>query len=231
MEIKFKKTDKVLVVAPHQDDETIGCGGLLAKLGKQAEVLLLTDGSLGNIEIYKDEKKLVDIRNKELKEALKIAKVNKIYTLNIKNEKLKQNKDVVNKFDISKYDYIFVPNRYEGHPDHRAVYSIFKSMRRTQKSKAKIYEYEVWTPLREPTWFLDISDVIDIKKKMIKTYKSQLKGKDYYNATIGLNMYRGLNNNYKYAEAYSYSGYNKFTATIYNLLPEKIKEFIRNKIK
>lgn len=231
MEVKFDKTDRVLVVAPHQDDETIGCGGLLAKLGKQAEVLLLTDGSLGNVDKETNASKLVNIRNKELKEALKLAKVNKIYSLNVKNEKLKDNKEIVKKFDISKYNYIFVPNRHEGHPDHKVVYSIFKSMKRQQKSNAKIYEYEVWTPLREPTWFLDISDVIDIKKKMIKTYKSQLKGKDYYNATIGLNMYRGLNNNYKYAEAYSYSGYNKFTATIYNLLPEKIKEFIRNKIK
>lgn len=37
----------ILVVAPHPDDESLGCGGLLAwaaKTGRRAEVLFLTDG-------------------------------------------------------------------------------------------------------------------------------------------------------------------------------------------
>ena len=54
MEVNFKKTDKILIVSPHPDDETIGCGGLLAKYGPQCDILMLTDGRLGNIEKYKD---------------------------------------------------------------------------------------------------------------------------------------------------------------------------------
>ena len=42
--------DKICVLAPHADDEVIGCGGLLAKYGKQCDVVLLTDGAFGGDE-------------------------------------------------------------------------------------------------------------------------------------------------------------------------------------
>ena len=227
MEVNFKKEDKILVVTPHQDDESIGCGGLLALYGEQCDVLLLTDGSLGNIEQYNDTDKLISIRNSEFEKATKIAKVNNTYSLGIKNNELYKNKDVVRKFDISSYDYIFVPNRHEEQDDHKVVYSIIKSM----KHKGKIYEYEVWTPLARPSWFLDISKVIKTKEKMISQYKSQLANKNYLDATIGLNKYRGLYNNYEYAEAYAYSNYNEFTEKVYNLMPEFIKNIIKKIIK
>jgi LmbE family N-acetylglucosaminyl deacetylase len=40
-------SDAILVIAPHPDDESLGCGGLLAwaaKTGRRADVLFLTDG-------------------------------------------------------------------------------------------------------------------------------------------------------------------------------------------
>lgn len=39
-------SDKICILAPHADDESIGCGGLLAKYGSQCDVILLTDGRL-----------------------------------------------------------------------------------------------------------------------------------------------------------------------------------------
>ena len=39
---------RVLVVAPHQDDETLGCGGLIARKryeGLPVHVVFITDGS------------------------------------------------------------------------------------------------------------------------------------------------------------------------------------------
>lgn len=223
MEVNFKKTDKILIVSPHPDDETIGCGGLLAKYGPQCDILILTDGRLGNIEKYKDTDKLIALRKQELNNAMKIAKVNNIFFLDIEDSTLSMNKDKVKSFNIVDYDYIFVPNRYETHSDHKPVLKIITSMKSSQRSKAQIYEYEVWTPLHNPTWNLNISDVVDIKKQMLKEYKSQISEKDYVKASIGLNAYRGLACDYKYAEAYTNSAYSDFAGKIYEMMPDSIK--------
>lgn len=47
MNVLINNNDKILVVAPHADDESIGCGGLLSLYGNQTDLLLITDGSKG----------------------------------------------------------------------------------------------------------------------------------------------------------------------------------------
>ena len=227
MDIVIENDDRVLIVAPHQDDETFGCGGFMAKYGSFCDVLLLTDGCLGNIENIGNEEELVRTRNAELEKACEIASVRNIFHLNIRNEELPKHKKEVYGFDIRPYKYIFVPNRKEDHIDHKVCYSIFSTTKRKQGSKAQIYEYEVWTPLTMPTVFFDISDVIDKKKEMIKVYQSQINDKDYYNGILGLNKYRGMFYNNEYCEAFKYAGYNSFTAGVYNMLPETLKALIR----
>lgn len=227
MDFVINEKDKVLIVAPHQDDETFGCGGLMAKYGKQCDVLLLTDGCLGGIDNFNNEKELSDIRNNELQRVCDMVKINNLFKLPIKNEELAKNKKTVYSFNIKPYKYIFLPNRQEDHPDHKICYRIFSKMKRMQRASAQIYEYEVWTPITMPTVFFDISDVIEIKKEMIKVYKSQIIDKDYYNGIIGLNKYRGIFYNNEYCEAYKFSGYNRFSAAIYNLMPEFVKAFVR----
>lgn len=68
-----------IIVAPHADDESIGCGGvisLLRKFGLPVYILLLTDGTLShpNSKDYPPEK-LRDLREKEIMEAGKILNV------------------------------------------------------------------------------------------------------------------------------------------------------------
>lgn len=230
MDVVIEKKDRILIVAPHQDDETFGCGGLMTIYGSNCDVLLLSDGSLGNVENYKDKDELVRVRNAEFREACSRVGINNLFMLNLPNDKVKENSDKIYGFDIKPYKYIFLPNRKEDHPDHRACYRIFSKMKRRQHASCQIYEYEVWTPLTMPTWFLDISDVIGKKKEMIKVYQSQINDKDYFNSIIGLNAYRGMYNNYRYAEAYKLSSYNEFSAGLYNMLPESIKELVRKVI-
>ena len=47
VELKLRRRDKVLVLAPHPDDEVMGCGGLLSKYSTNCDVVFLTDGRHG----------------------------------------------------------------------------------------------------------------------------------------------------------------------------------------
>ena len=203
--MEIKKEDKILVIAPHPDDESIGAGGLLALYGSQCDVLLLTDGRHGHLLEDCDENELISVRKSEIEEACRIAQVNHFVSLNIEDRTMNENKNILSDFSVKLYDYIFVPNRYESHVDHKVVYSIVYKMIKKQKSKARLYEYEVWTTLRSPTDYVDISSVIDIKRKMIECHKSQLEDCDYAEKGIALSNYRGMYAHCGYAEAFTES--------------------------
>ena len=228
LNIDIKKDDYILVVSPHADDESIGCGGLLSLYGKQCDLMLLTDGRKGHTtEVYKDEEELVLTRKREFFKAVKIAKANQIILLDIVDGNVAKNKTKVYQQDIKKYDYIFVPNRYESHVDHKVVLKLFRNMKKSQHAKAMIFEYEVWTPLRHPTWFLDISSVKDKKKRMIEQHKSQIADINYVDKGMALSCYRGMFNNVEYAEAFAYSEYSGIRRVVYLIMPKIIKTKIK----
>ena len=207
MGFELKENEKILIVAPHPDDETLGCGGLMVKYKKQCDVLLLTDGRKGKSEQRKNisDEEIIALRQQELKNALKIAEVENLICLNIPDSTLNRNRQSVMQFDASKYKYIFVPNSKEGHPDHKAANKFFKAMRFWGKTKARIYEYEVWTPLRVIDVLIDISEQESEKEQMIKQFVSQLECKNYLNAGMGLSHYRGIGCDSSAAEAFYYS--------------------------
>ena len=200
----IQKTDKLLIVSPHPDDESIGCGGLLALYGQQCDVMLLTDGRFGKSEKRKEcsEDEIIKTRLDELKKALELCGIHELITLNIPDSELKQNKKKLLSCDISRYDYIFIPNAFETHPDHYYACKYIKWMRFMGKTKAKIYEYEVWTPLRSVDWLLDISSVEHIKRQMIEQHVSQLECMDYLSSGMGLSQYRGIGCRTSAAEAF-----------------------------
>jgi LmbE family N-acetylglucosaminyl deacetylase len=202
-EIEISEEDKILIVAPHPDDETIGCGGILALYGKQCDVLLLTDGKKGVSNITeRTEQEVKELRQREFYKVMKFFEVHKVDTLNIEDQAVYKNKKVILEYPIKQYSYIFVPNSYEHHIDHKVVYEIFKTMKFQQKSKGKIIEYEVWSPIANPNLFLDISAVIEKKIFAVSQYLSQLECFDYVNLCKGINKYRGATQQVGFCEAY-----------------------------
>lgn len=200
----IQKEDRLLIVAPHPDDESIGCGGLLALYGRQCDVLLLTDGRKGKSKKREScsDDEIIETRLNELKNAVALCGINKLITLNIPDSQTKKYKKRIFQTDLKEYDYIFVPNVYEAHPDHHTACKCVKRMRLLGKTKAKIYEYEVWTPLRSIDWLLDISSVDDKKRQMIEQHASQIECLDYVNSGMGLSHYRGVGCRTSAAEAF-----------------------------
>lgn len=227
--MNIKKSDKILIVAPHADDESIGVGGLLSKFGKQCDVWLVTDGRKGNTpDARYTEEELIAIRTKEFKRVMDYYSVHDYSLFGLTDGRSSFEISKIYKSNIRDYKYIFVPNRYENHPDHITVYRALMKMKRKQKAKGDIVEYEVWTPLTAPNIYLTIADVINNKLMALSYYESQLESVDYVALAESLSHYRGLISNKEYSEAY-YSHkkhYMEKKNSIASLLPKPVTTLV-----
>lgn len=193
------KDKSCLCLCPHADDETIGMGGLLSLYPENFEVTLLTDGRKGVKDLDTDE--VIKLREEEFSNAMKIANITKFSFLKYQDKKLLKKSF---NMDISKYDYIFLPNIIDQHPDHKAVSILLNELLQNTKYKnnLQICFYEVWSALGFVNAYVDISEVIETKKNMLNCYKSQIATKDYVYYASGLNQYRGMFKDKKFVEAF-----------------------------
>lgn len=204
MRLKVQQNDSILIVAPHPDDETLGCGGLLLKSGSKCDVLLITDGRQGFFESCSvtDPEKVALIRKKEFLSVMDCFGVNGIRCLDLPNENLQPSIKVIRRFNLRKYTKIFIPGRKDHHQEHIIVNRVLRQMIVAQWCKAQVFEYEVWTPLQNPNCIFDISDVMEQKIEALSIYKSQMECYNYVGISKGLNGYRGCTHQVAYAEAY-----------------------------
>ena len=194
----INQNDRILIVSPHPDDESIGCGGVLCLYRRQCDVLLATDG----YREESDNKEQSGIRVKEFHKTMDLLNVGKTILMHIPERRIQEHLNDFLKIDFNRYKYVLVPNRYEEHFDHRQLFLTIKKALRKQKSNAEMIEYEVWTTIRRPNIKIDISGVIEEKKKAILSYNSQVKDLDYAGMIIGLNAYRGKSRGCDYAETF-----------------------------
>lgn len=199
--LKINNTDKILILAPHADDESIGCGGFLFKYAKQCKVVCLTDGRFGDPNMPMNE--LMRIRKEEFIGAMNFSKVKDYQFLNLQDGNLINEFDKFSKIDFENFDFIFIPNILDQHPDHKAVGIHLAKLLKSKKIKLKICMYEVWNALALPNSYIDISDISQKKKEMVSLYQSQTKHIDYQNRILSLNNYRGMSVGAEFAEVYS----------------------------
>jgi LmbE family N-acetylglucosaminyl deacetylase len=187
----LNKMNIALVIAPHPDDEILGCGGTIKKLisrGFEVKILIVTRGKKG---IYSD-KKIKNVRQEALK-AHGLLGVAVTRFLEFPAPDL----DLVSVSELSlaiseviselKPDTIFVPHRGDIHHDHKAVFNAALVASRPVKNCVvkRIYSYETlseteWAaPFGDdafiPDYFVNISDSFSDKLEAFKCYKSQLR--------------------------------------------------------
>lgn len=196
--------EKVLVLAPHMDDETIGCGGTLAlhaQRGAQITVVFLTDGRNGSSEINtmygeereKKQQELIDLRTAEARAALLRLGVNRMICLDAEDGALEKCawaaeklRDVLLKHQP---DIVYLPFYLEEHPDHRAASRVLLDAAAGTSLQFQCMGYEVWTPLF-PNCLVRIDSTVEVKQQALREYPSQLEQCDYLHASIGLNAHR-----------------------------------------
>ncbi|WP_099867230.1 PIG-L deacetylase family protein [Pararhizobium haloflavum] len=200
---RFVVTDlgePILVVAPHPDDETLGCGGLIAlamKVGIKVHTLFVTDGSASHPASKKYTPDLMaDIRAAEAQEALRRlgAKNQPSSFLKLRDGRMPvpgQNEyaDVVDfvsdLVSVSKFKTVIVPWRRDPHTDHRICWQIATDAVRRSGRQTTFLEYQIWLEEsgRPEDWpgeaevddaTLDISEVVDIKLHALAAHRSQM---------------------------------------------------------
>jgi N-acetylglucosamine malate deacetylase 1 len=184
----------MLVLAPHQDDETIGCGGALAlqvASGHAAAVVMLQDGASEWEETGMPREALRELRNEESRRAASVIHLDPPIFLNhadLARSLLAATESVRQILVERQVDAVFVPFVLDGHPDHRLANYILAGALADIPRPVRVFGYEVWG-LAIPNVIVVIDDVIEQKLAMLSCFHFANQALDYVHATKGLNMY------------------------------------------
>lgn len=233
--IKIDKADKILVVGPHPDDESLGCGGFMLKYAKQIDSFCFLSSG-----ISPNAREKSDIRMAEWNEAQKFIGCNNLGIVELYGDKplLPRIMDNMSKYlkclDTGKYDYIFMPHLNDNHPEHKYIsQTIMRKilLQNGYKRNLKICFYEVWSLLDKPNTYSEIN--ADDKLKLLSLYKTQWSICDLKKKILGLNCYRGVDAGFKeYVEAFkevSVRDYMEETAPVTEIVQNK-KEVLSERI-
>jgi len=212
-----------LVIAPHPDDELLGCGGTLLRKASENEKIgwvimtsMKKEDGWSEDRINKRENEIEKVRK-----ALKIKKEN-VYRLNFSPARLDEYAqgeiiEAVSKvFKDFKPQEIFIPHSGDVHSDHRvcfnAVEACTKWFRHSYIEKVITYEtisetdagIENINPFK-PNIFVDISETLQMKWDLLQIYESEIKNFPFprsEKAIKSLARYRGSQSGFNAAEAF-----------------------------
>lgn len=178
---------KILVVAPHPDDEVLGCGGAIAKHSKKGNDVYLCIVT----ESYKPEwsEEFLKNRPKEIKKAAKILGIKKTYLLGFPTVKLdtipqKTLNDSIQKvFNKVKPQVLYLPYGGDLMKDHRLVFeaSLVAARPVFRSSLKQIMAYETLSETEwgfgnfKPNIYEDISATFKTKIAAMKVYGGELR--------------------------------------------------------
>ena len=190
---------KVLVIAPHPDDECLGCGGAIAlhvKRGDAVSAVFLTSGELGLKKLAREA--AWETREAEAKAACHILGISRIDFLRLPDWNVREDIEAAANtlrpfIKAAQPEVVYLPHSAEWHPDHRATLPILKTALVDLSPHAPMLRaYEIWTPLAEYQHVEDISSVMNTKLAALREHRSQIADWDYVRAITGLNSYRGV---------------------------------------
>ena len=216
---------RVLVIAPHADDEVLGCGGTIRKRvlkGDEVYVLIMTNAHVGAPELFSEE--LIDQVRQEALEAHLLLGVKETIFFDFPAPSLDQYPSyklslaIMNVLKNKLIDVVYVCHHGDIHKDHRMVCdATLVACRPTRDcSVREVYTYET---LSETEWGIPegasafiptVYEVIDntlfeSKFLAMKCFKSQLRNfpaSRSLEAIRALAIFRGVSTNNERAEAF-----------------------------
>lgn len=187
----------IVVISPHPDDESIGCGGTLRKHveeGYKVFAIFLTSGEKGGHGLSQEE--TGPIRELEARAAADLLGIAEIEFFRLPDGALRATPAAVSRLRQRLADLqpaiVYVPHTGEMHADHRAAVRLLKQSLDGLNCKGmRVLMYEIWTPLQRMDEIVDITPFIDVKRAAIRAHRSQCAIMDFEAAALGLNRYRG----------------------------------------
>jgi LmbE family N-acetylglucosaminyl deacetylase len=188
----------VVVIAPHPDDESIGCGGTLsvhAARGDRVTAVFLTSGERGLKHLPCEEARR--IRESEAEAAADVLGICRCTFLRLPDwhvgdhlpEVAASLRPILMREAPQR---IYLPHVGEWHPDHRACLpAVSAALEGCSIPCPTLLSYEVWTPLAEYDDGEDITRVMRRKLQAVRCHRSQVEQLRYDRGVRGLNLYRG----------------------------------------
>lgn len=213
----------ILIVAAHADDETLGCGGTIAKHvdnGDIVYVIFMTDGVSSRADV--DFSGKIVERGCAADKALSILGVKGIHQFNFPDNKM----DTVALLDVTQAlekviseiqpSIIYTHFRNDLNIDHQVTHQAVMTVCRPQSwsSVKKILSFEVlssteWNsttlPQFTPNYIVDISKFWHKKLAALKFYEDEMRKYPHsrsYKCVEALAVLRGATNGFEKAEAF-----------------------------
>lgn len=182
---------RILIIAPHPDDEVLGCGGTIKKHSQKGDEVYLCIVTKGYTPDWSQE--YMDKVERGLEESSKILGIKDTFFLGFPTAKLdtvpqKELNDSISKcLDKVKPEVLYIPFDGDASADHRLTFeAVMVAARPLLKSKIKkILCYEVLSETDFalsfsekpflPNVYIDIFDTLDEKLKAMSCYKTELK--------------------------------------------------------
>jgi N-acetylglucosamine malate deacetylase 1 len=189
-----------MIFAPHPDDETLGCGGLIAlkcRQGVPVWVVLITNGEASHLyDRTANKEALPQTRWKEAQQATKTLGVpaDHLFCLNqpdgqlINLSELHQEalvQALVELIETYQPEELYVPHQLDVHTDHEMTYRLIKQAQARSSQTTTLWQYPVWMfwnrllfwnlSLRDLAYAhrMPIGEVLAAKGEAIAAYRSQ----------------------------------------------------------
>ena len=189
------KNQRLLVIAPHSDDEVLGCGGLISKVKNEGGKVFVLIFNLG---FEKDDtKESQEKRKNEVREVMNLLKVDDYHLVHDQSD---NNRDLdaeplhslieviesTSNVSLEKIapTMVAIPTIFSHHQDHVHVHhACIAALRPISTPISNIVlsyeapEHSRWSAsgVFEPNLFVEIDDVIENKILAFNKYRSQIR--------------------------------------------------------
>jgi LmbE family N-acetylglucosaminyl deacetylase len=144
----------VLVLAPHPDDETLGCGAAIARFcaeGRKVRVIIVTDGRASARPALISPDELAEIRRKEVLKAMDVLGVarEEIVFWDYPDGETAMHADKL-AGDVALHvqgfapGVVFTASRFDKNPDHRALAAVVERLQSDGKIQCRVFQYPIW---------------------------------------------------------------------------------------